>query len=288
MLSSGEKQIVKKIKVDGKVYKVNSDDLRHYDGYIYKGELLKHAPVDTVVVGYITEGNENIGVCKKSLVKLVPVLYGGIALSAVSVIAFGVFVFNQEYHVTPWIRTTADGGNGTGELDDGTEKVNKKFSYTRYLTYDGSNVSLSYATDYRDAEIALSVDGKVTEYKSAKDAYSFPMDLELLNEDVKEGVLLLRRGESVEEYPIIVENLRQAEQIQLAMGSDSDREAAFNQVTQDIIEAGRYEEPEKATGQDGNLNLSAYTDDGVNIDFANFSVITVKKDYNQEDENVNP
>lgn len=270
---------MRKIKVDGKVYEVNSGELRRYNGYLYKGQLYEHEPLDTYVVGYITEEGENIGVCKKSWKHLLPVLYAGIGVMAVCTVAFGVFVFNEEYHVTPWTQTFADGGDGSGELDDGMAKGDRKFSYSRYATYDGEYVSLLYDTSYSNAEVALKIKGEVTEFRNIKEASIIPMSFSLENEEVVEGVLMLRRGSEVEEYPLAVERLKGVEQIQLALGTDSDREAGYRQMTSDIVEAGHYEEPANimGSGNDGNLNLSAYTDDGVNIDFASFDVIIVKR-----------
>lgn len=267
---------MRKIKVSGKVYKVNSGALRRYDSYLYRGELLQHAPIDSTVVGYITEEGENIGICKPSYRRFTPVLYGGIGVLSVGVLALGIFVFNQEYHINPWKQSVLDGGDGTGELDDGMAKGDKKFSYSRYATYDGNVVSLLYDTSYSNAEIALSFSGIVSDYYNISEASQIPFQLSLENEDVLDGTLLLKRGNSVEEYPISVERLHQAEVIQLAQGSEYDRDTAYNQFTQDVVEQGHYEEPVSVSGQTGNLNLSAYTDDGVNIDFANFSVITRK------------
>lgn len=268
---------MRKVKVDGLTYELHTDTKQYYDYYWLKGEVYEHAPIDTEVIGYIIQNKSVIGICKRVSAAMKPVAYTIIGVLSAFVLVIGAFVFTRNYDVVKWNRFENQ-DDVIGALDDGVVEVSKKFSYSQYAVYDGSVLSLFYDTD-KPVDIAVDVEGVRTEFLTSDIGYKQPIILDLAPEDILNGNLIVRDGENISEYPIVIERLVTSEPVILALGNESDRIEALQEF-EGIIQQGKPEE--SVSVQDGNLNISTVTDDNVNVDFASFEVFTYKGELDDE------
>ena len=217
-----------RIKINGESYKIYRDERYRYNWYYYKGELTERAPYDTRVVGYARSGKELIAICKKINHRLNKAVYYGTALSGVLVCVSALLVFNMNIEVPEWVQREVIQRD---TLDDGVQRVSSRLAYSEYATYDGSNVLL-YVSSKKNADIALRFGDTTTDFVNVKDGYSIPMDLDIDEQGMVQGVLLYRIGDKVDEYPLIVE-YPITETIQLAQGSEEDAKQAYEEAVAD-------------------------------------------------------
>lgn len=217
-----------RIKINGESYKIYRDERSRYNWYYYKGELTERAPYDTRVVGYVRSGKELIAICKKINHRLNKAVYYGTALSGVLVCVSALFVFNMNIEVPEWVQREVIQRD---TLDDGVQRVSSRLAYSEYATYDGTNILL-YVSSKKNADIALRFGDTTTDFVNVKDGYSIPMDLDIDEQGMVQGVLLYRIGDKVDEYPLIVE-YPITETIQLAQGSEEDAKQAYEEAVAD-------------------------------------------------------
>lgn len=251
-----------KIKIGGVEYTLYTDELSRYDGYYYKDDILKYEPIDTRVVGYVKEDGMRIAICKATHKKLYPFIYGGFGVATVAVGIMCVIAFNPHIEVPHWEPGNHD--NVIGELDDGNVQISKKFKYNQYATYDGENVTVAVYS--KGKEFALKVGEMQSDYvKSGTNL--IPMALDILPQDIRQAKLLVKSGDEVEEYPLVIERFNNTP-VELAQGSEDDFEAGVSEmggVLQEI--APKDPEPE----YDPDTAWNNYTDNDYN--FEDFPVI---------------
>lgn len=217
-----------RIKINGESYKIYRDERDRYNWYYYKGELTERAPYDTRIVGYVRSGKELIAICKKINHRLNKAVYYGTALSGVLVCVSALLVFNMNIEVPEWVQREVIQRD---TLDDGVQRVSSRLAYSEYATYDGSNVLL-YVSSKKNADIALRFGDTTTDFVNVKDGYSIPMDLDIAEQGMIQGVLLYRIGDKIDEYPLVVE-YPITETIQLAQGSEEDAKQAYEEAVAD-------------------------------------------------------
>ena len=204
---------MKTININGKTYELHTDDKSRYTYYMYKGELLDRSPYDTRIIGYVTEGKDTIAICKKIPHKLYKGVYAGTAALAVVVCGFTFITFNLDIDIPEWTQNVLQQEE---KLDDGVNRVSPKMYYSEYVTYSDGAVSLFVSTKQK-ADIAVTSGGITSEWLSADDCYSIPIELNLEEQGVTSGTLLYRVGDTTEEYPLIIERLESVD-IQLEQG----------------------------------------------------------------------
>lgn len=217
-----------RIKINGESYKIYRDERDRYSWYYYRGELTERAPYDTRVVGYVRSSKELIAICKKINHKLNKAVYYGTALSGVLVCVSALLVFNMNIEVPEWVQREVIQRD---TLDDGVQRVSSRLAYSEYATYDGNNVLL-YVSSKKNADIALRFGDITTDFVNVKDGYSIPMDLDIEEQGMVQGVLLYRIGDKIDEYPLVVE-YPITETIQLAQGSEEDAKQAYEEAVAD-------------------------------------------------------
>lgn len=217
-----------RIKINGESYKIYRDERDRYSWYYYRGELTERAPYDTRVVGYVRSGKELIAICKKINHKLNKAVYYGTALSGVLVCVSALLVFNMNIEVPEWVQREVIQRD---TLDDGVQRVSSRLAYSEYATYDGNNVSL-YVSSKKNADIALRFGDTTTDFVNVKDGYSIPMDLDIAEQGMVQGVLLYRIGDKIDEYPLVIE-YPIIETVQLAQGSEEDAKQAYEEAVAD-------------------------------------------------------
>lgn len=267
---------MRKIKINGKSYELLPDNQRRYDGYYYRGEITDRSPVDTRVIGHVVEEKTKIAVCRKDNKVLRKAVYVGTGVAGVAVLCFSVLVIGFDVDVPHW-ELSRNGDDIVGELDTGIRKESRKFSYSQYVTYDGTDVLL-FVTSKNGGEISLTIDGVSSEYVPVDQAYSIPMQLNLGAEQITQGILKLKHGDSVEEFPIVVEHLNTTKP-DIAMGDISDKEFAQEQWSETLTSG---ESMLKETTSEDDENITGTTE----ADFSAFPVIEPKgwKDEERADE----
>lgn len=251
-----------KIKIEDVEYTLYTDELSHYDGYYFKGEIHKYEPVDSRVIGYVKEDSMKIAICKATHKKLYPFIYGGFGVATLAVSVMCFLAFNPQIEVAHWEPESRD--NIIGELDDGNVQVSKKFKYNQYATYDGENVTVAVYT--KGFDYALKVGELQSEYVQSGTSL-IPMDLDLQPQDIRQAKLLVKKNDEIEEYPLVIERFNYTP-TELALGSDKDFEAGVNEMG-GVLEQIAPEEPAEAVDPDTEWNN--YTDN--DYDFENFPVI---------------
>lgn len=269
---------MRKIRIDGKVYELLPDNQRRYDGYYYRGEITERSPVDTRIIGHIVEDKTKIAICRKDSKALRRVLYVGTGISGAVVLLFSIVVIGFDVDVPHW-ELDRNGDDIIGELDNGIRKETRKFTYSQYTTYDGENVLL-FVTSKNGGEVSITVNGKTSEYVPIDQAYNIPMNLELDSEQIVEGTLNFKRGDSIEEYPIVVEYLNTTKP-QLPVGNIADIEVG-RELWDGV--SSNTESMLKETSAADDENITATTE----ANFAEFPVIEPKgwKDEERAEESV--
>lgn len=246
---------MKKIKINGVYFDIHEDTERRYDSYYYRGEVFDHSPVGTRVCGYIQDDNVKVAICQKCY-KLVPrVVYGSTAVVGVCVVVLGAVVLGRNV-VVPHYMQVDSRDDVIGELDKGVEKASGKLIYSSYATYNGKNVSI-FVDGKNKGEVSVSVGDVSSEYLPIGEAYQISIALNLKPEDIAQGTLHIRQGNSVSDHSIVIEYLNDATP-KIAAGSIEDR-----QVTTGGMMKGS-DEKETSVG------------DTTEEDFSDFSVIAPK------------
>lgn len=258
---------MKRVRILGKSYELLPDTQRKYDGYFYNGEVLDHAPVNTVIVGYVVEEKQKIAICKKTHKEFYPVVYALTGLAGIVTLGLCVAVLLFDVDVQHWT-VQQNGDDIVGELDDGIIRTSRSFAYSEYVTYDGANVLLFLDSKNKDAEISLTVGDISSDYANIGDAFSIPMELPLKEQEITQAILHVKMGDEIADYPLVIEYLASTKPV-LEVGNITDN-----------IEANRLYE----NGVSGNEMLPNATKDNdayktfedSNTDFESFEKITYK------------
>lgn len=252
-----------RIKIGGVKYVLHPDNLRRYDGYYLDGDITDIAPLDTYVIGYVVDDKLKIAICKKYHKHLYPILYGGIGIGAVVVICMCVIAFNPRIEVPHWTPTARE--DVVGELEWGDVRTNTKFAYNQYATYDGEFVNL-YVDSKDKVDIAVKVGELCSEFLPVTN--KVPMGVDMEPQEIREAKLLVRSGDSVEEYPLVIERFNTV-QIELRQGTDEDYQRGLDEAAI-AQEANRPKDESSADDRNWNNYVEEDTD------FASFPVITYK------------
>lgn len=197
---------MRRVNILGKTYELFPDTLRKYDGYYYNGEVYDHAPIDVKTIGYVVEEKQKIAICKKTHKKLYPVLYIFVGLSGIVTLGLCLAVILFDVNVPHWtIEQNRD--NVIEDLDDGVTRTSRTFAYSEYVTYDGENVLLFFDSKNKNIEVSVTIGEDTSEYLPFDKAFSVPMQLPLNEQEITEGVLHIKAGDEITDYPLVVEYL---------------------------------------------------------------------------------
>lgn len=197
---------MRRVNILGKTYELFPDTLRKYDGYYYNGEVYDHAPIDVKTIGYVVEEKQKIAICKKTHKKLYPVLYIFVGLSGIVTLGLCLAVILFDVNVPHWtIEQNRD--NVIEDLDDGVTRTSRTFAYSEYVTYDGENVLLFFDSKNKNIEVSVTIGEDTSEYLPFVKAFSVPMQLPLNEQEITEGVLHIKAGDEITDYPLVVEYL---------------------------------------------------------------------------------
>lgn len=197
---------MRRVNILGKTYELFPDTLRKYDGYYYNGEVYDHAPIDVKTIGYVVEEKQKIAICKKTHKKLYPVLYIFVGLSGIVTLGLCLAVILFDVNVPHWtIEQNRD--NVIEDLDDGVTRTSRTFAYSEYVTYDGENVLLFFDSKNKNIEVSVTIGEDTSEYLQFDKAFSVPMQLPLNEQEITEGVLHIKAGDEITDYPLVVEYL---------------------------------------------------------------------------------
>lgn len=253
-----------KITIEDKPYELHKDELRKYDGFFYGGQILDRLPIDARIIGYVVEDKLKIAVCRKTYQKYYPLLYGLVGISGIAVLVFSILVIGFDVEVVSWL-PTRNRDNVIGKLDDGTVKEDGGLKYSQYATYSNGNLSL-YVEGKQKAEVSVTVDGVTSTYTPVAESYRIPITLELGKQEITQGSLNYKIGESINSYPLIVEHL-DVEKPDLPKGNILDNKEARYQVEQSKPTDSMIAHPTEEEAVDNKQ---------VATDFENFDIVTFK------------
>lgn len=197
---------MRRVNILGKTYELFPDTLRKYDGYFYDGEVYDHAPIEVKIIGYVIEEKRKIAICKRTHRELYPVLYTIVGLSGIVTLGlcFAVVLFDVD---VPHWTMEQNRDEIIGDLDDGVTRTSRTFAYSEYVTYDGENILLFFDSKNKNIEVSVSIGEKTSEYLPYDKAFRVPMQLSLNEQEITQGVLHIKAGDEITDYPLVVEYL---------------------------------------------------------------------------------
>ena len=252
---------MKRVNILGKTYELLPDTLRKYDGYYYDGEVLDRAPVNSKIVGYVVEEKQKIAICKRVRKELYPVLYAVVGLAGIVTLSLCVAVILFDVEVPHWT-IEQNGDDVVGVLDDGVTRTSRTFAYSEYVTYDGENVLLFLDSKNKDAEIAVTAGGITSTYLPVTEAFSVPIQLSINEQEITQGILHLKVGEEITDYPLVIEYLA-SNTPTLSVGNISDNIEANRQYEEGVPGQSMLLEETKdkndyKTYEDSNSNFESF------------------------------